>query len=280
MPKSHVYAGRSPDHGSAHLYSLGGLGILGAQVPTTGDDGRGGLLANDVAANGWQGDELRVFIENSTFPFLFVYDDSSYIASGLQDEIYSATQKVYRNGVLEGTAVLELLIGEFTFTSTITMVETGDDIVAMSAFVATPTGGTVDASISAVESGDDIPGMSVQIAGGGSQIPGADPYPIIVWPDNSLGGSSVERRYKQPSEVMDFDFDFSRWFARRTDEPQSKDVVVDAGLTVLNSWILGDRIKVMVSGGTNRAKYKVTVKMATTSGAVEEAECFVVIKET
>lgn len=112
MPKSHVYAGRSPDHGSAHLYAPGGLGILGALVPTTGEGGRGGLLANDVISNGWQGSEVRLSIRSSNFQSLFVGDDSSWRADDLATGSFLATQAIYLDGVLQpGVAALSVIVG-------------------------------------------------------------------------------------------------------------------------------------------------------------------------
>lgn len=156
MPTSHVYAGRSPDHGSAHLYSLGGLGILGALVPTTGDGGRGGLLANDVAANNWQDVEVRVFIQSSTFPALFVYDDSSWRADGLADAVYTAVQKVYAAGVFEGTSTLEANVGGEQVFIRVTALDIGDDVFSAAATVTAPAPASVTVTMQAQDTGDDL----------------------------------------------------------------------------------------------------------------------------
>lgn len=121
MPKSHLYAGRSPDHATSHLYAPGGLGVLGVLVPTTGEGGRTGLLANDVALNGWQNVEVRCHVVSSNFPQLFIYPDSSYIAGGLADTLYQATLRVYADGQDQGTALFELLVGPLTLAGAATL---------------------------------------------------------------------------------------------------------------------------------------------------------------
>jgi hypothetical protein len=285
------------------------VGVLGSAVPSTGDGGRPGWLYTTVQASGWGSGRVAVWVESSSRPGLFVNDNTSWTWDGLIDGIHTATGRVYLNGVDQGTSTLTLTVGAEFITITvgmretgddtiamvndvatsgipvtlyIAMVEAGDDIVASTVDVVTPVASTVDVSMAVVELNDDIPGMSVQITGGGVQIPGPDPYPVVVWPDNGLSTSTPERRYKQPSEVSDFDVDYSRWFARRTDQPltASATIVSDGvEVTLMNYWLLNQRIKIMVAGGVNRKKYKVTTRMTTTSGAVEEAEFFVHVRE-
>ncbi len=285
------------------------VGVLGSSVPSTGEGGRPGWLYTTVQDSGWAADLVALWVESVSRPGLFVNDDTSWTWSGLIDGSHTATARVYRNGVDQGTSTLTLTVGASIITATITMVETGDDRIAMVADVATtgapvtttiamvetgddlpsmtadvitPVGGTVDVSMALVELGDDVPGMSVQVTGGGVQIAGPDAYPIVVWPDNSLGLSTPERRYKQPAEVLDFDFDFTRWFARRTDEPLSAFATIQpgTGIVLANYWLLGQRIKVQLSGGENRNRAKVTVRMTTTAGTVEEAEAWVIVRES
>lgn len=136
MPKSHVYAGRSPDHATSHLYAPGGLGVLGALVPTTGEGGRTGLLANDVAANNWQDVEVRCHVVASNFPQLIIYPDSSYLAGGLADSLYQATLRVYANGQDEGTSLFELLVGGETIITTLEVQDTGAEEVVCNVDIA------------------------------------------------------------------------------------------------------------------------------------------------
>jgi hypothetical protein len=87
------------------------------------------------------------------------------------------------------------------------------------------------------------------------------------------------RFVKQPNEVLDYDVDFSDWFEGRTDTPSSHAVVAEAGITVVGSSRTGNVVKVVLSGGTVGAKYKITVRLTTNSFLVKEAEFVVSIKE-
>lgn len=84
---------------------------------------------------------------------------------------------------------------------------------------------------------------------------------------------------KQPGETLDYDVDFSQWFSNRTDSPQSHTVVAEAGITVVSSAMIGPVAKVVLSGGTHDATYKVTVRLTTTAGLLKEADFQVKIKE-
>lgn len=289
------------------------VGELGSAVPSTGEGGRPGWLYTTVQASGWESNRVAIWVESASTPGLFVQDNTAWSWDGLVDGIHTAVGRVYLDGVDQGTSTLTLTVGATIIEVTITMPEAGDDriamvndiasaaiplnltidileanddVVASVVDVATPNGQTIDVSMAVVELNDDVPGASLQITGGGAQIPGPDPFPVIVYPDNALGTSSIERRYKQPGEVIDFDFDYARWFSRRTDEPLSAHVTLStptaadtAPLVLMNYWLLGNRIKVLVSAGSNRQRYKITARMTTSSGAVEEAECFVTIRE-
>jgi hypothetical protein len=86
---------------------------------------------------------------------------------------------------------------------------------------------------------------------------------------------------KQPTEVLDYDVDFSEWFADRTDTLGSFTVSATAGITVVSSSNIGNVVKVVLSGGTNGTKYQVTVRVTTTPNAyVREADFVVTVKET
>lgn len=95
---------------------------------------------------------------------------------------------------------------------------------------------------------------------------------------------------KQPSEVLDYFIDMREYFAElETDfvaAPGDIDVTVEgsdssllAGSTVLvNDGY--DGFKQWFSGGTDGVKYKVTYKITTDVGRVEEAEMYIKVKET
>lgn len=84
---------------------------------------------------------------------------------------------------------------------------------------------------------------------------------------------------KQPTEVLDYDVSFADWLGGRSDLPQTATTTVDPGLTLVSSTLIGQTVKVVLSGGLNGGKYKVTVHLTTDTGLVKEADFFVRIKE-
>lgn len=84
---------------------------------------------------------------------------------------------------------------------------------------------------------------------------------------------------KQPAEILDYDVDFTEWFSNRTDSPASFVVVAETGITVVSSVRTGNVVKIILSGGTGGTKYKITVRLATISGLLKEADFTVTVKE-
>lgn len=84
---------------------------------------------------------------------------------------------------------------------------------------------------------------------------------------------------KQPVEVLDYDFDYTE-FLDGIDTLDSATTAVSptGGLTVTGS-IVGDRVKVWASGGTDGSTYVVTVTATTVDGRVKQDELRVRIKE-
>lgn len=93
----------------------------------------------------------------------------------------------------------------------------------------------------------------------------------------ALLGSMV----KQPREVLDFDVDYTAPLTARSDTVVDKLVEASpAGLTIESSTISGgNKIKVVVSGGTDPTTYKVTVLATTSAGLVFEDEVNIVVEE-
>lgn len=90
----------SPLLAGAIVIGVAALGVLGSQVPLTGEHG-GGLLANDIVLPAEANDEFRILILTAPAGSLFVYEDSSftYIGSG-----GIGTYEGFKNGVSFGTA--------------------------------------------------------------------------------------------------------------------------------------------------------------------------------
>lgn len=85
--------------------------------------------------------------------------------------------------------------------------------------------------------------------------------------------------FKQVSEILDYDVDFTDWFSKRSDTPASYVVVVEAGITKITDSRVGFIVKVLLSGGTNGTRYKITVRMTSTAGLVKEVDFTVTVKD-
>lgn len=92
---------------------------------------------------------------------------------------------------------------------------------------------------------------------------------------------SIQRFTKQPSDVLDYEFDFTDWFGARADTIGSYIVVVATGLTKVVDSMAGKIVTVVLSGGTSGVSYKVTVRITTTAATplVKETDIIIKVKE-
>lgn len=84
---------------------------------------------------------------------------------------------------------------------------------------------------------------------------------------------------KQPSEIQDYDIDFSEWLAAFPDTATDYTVTVDAGITKGDTSMTGGVVKVWLSDGTSGTTYKVAAKITTAGGRVKEDEIKIKVKE-
>ena len=87
---------------------------------------------------------------------------------------------------------------------------------------------------------------------------------------------------KQPSDVQDFDIDFSEWLTGMLDSapgPTGLEVAVDEGITLLASILNNGVAKVWLAGGVDGMTYKVTTTVTTTGGRVKQAEIKLKVRE-
>jgi hypothetical protein len=86
---------------------------------------------------------------------------------------------------------------------------------------------------------------------------------------------------KQSGEILDYDVDFTKWFAARGLTPDILTVVAEAGITVVASSRTGAVVKIVLSGGTSGTQYKVTVTLTSTSAPSlkREADFMVKVKD-
>jgi len=87
---------------------------------------------------------------------------------------------------------------------------------------------------------------------------------------------------KQPGETLDYVVQFGPWFANRLDLPVSFTATAEAGITVAASSRSGTNVTVVLSGGVDGGRYKVTVRLTTnaTPAIVKEIEFTVRVRET
>jgi hypothetical protein len=98
----------------------------------------------------------------------------------------------------------------------------------------------------------------------------------------------AEVKEKQPSEVVDIDLDWSEVLTDGDEIDFVDSLTAETGLTLgevpMNPpyVILAGKkvVKVWVSGGTNGARYKVTLVVRTDNGRRFEHEFFVLVRET
>lgn len=91
--------------------------------------------------------------------------------------------------------------------------------------------------------------------------------------------SILARFSQQSTETIDYDIDYTDWFAERTDTAASYTATAATGITLVTSSRSGNVVKVVLTGGTHGATYKITVRMTTSTSVVKEADFTVKIKD-
>ena len=90
---------------------------------------------------------------------------------------------------------------------------------------------------------------------------------------------------KQPAEVKDYDIDYGEWLGPVADEVASATAAVTSD-TERTPTLVVDSIedsttvvKLWISGGTAGVRYKVTVKLTTAGGRLDESELVFTVKD-
>jgi hypothetical protein len=96
----------------------------------------------------------------------------------------------------------------------------------------------------------------------------------------------LEKFVKQPSEVKDYDIDYTAWLTPINDEVDTTAIAIvctsdpqDSSLVCDSIMLTPSSVKLWISGGTNGQKYKLTATTSTTGGRVDESELVFTIKE-
>ena len=92
---------------------------------------------------------------------------------------------------------------------------------------------------------------------------------------------TIEKKSKQPNDVIDYPIDFGEWLAERPGYAiDTYTVSADTGISVVTHLRIGSIITVFLGGGTNGTAYKVTVRATMTpTPLVKEFEFLVKVKE-
>lgn len=87
---------------------------------------------------------------------------------------------------------------------------------------------------------------------------------------------------KQPSERMDYDFDFADFLAAKGGDTITQAAVVgEPGLTLNSTFVVdGTFVKVFTSGGVTGQTYKLTCLAETLGGRIAELEMRIKVAET
>lgn len=94
----------------------------------------------------------------------------------------------------------------------------------------------------------------------------------------------LQRYTKQPSDVTDYDIDYSDWL-RDAETLQSVTPTVacitsdDASVTVAGTTSSTTAVRIRLSGGASGNTYKTTVRVTTSAGRVDDSEFLVVVRD-
>lgn len=84
---------------------------------------------------------------------------------------------------------------------------------------------------------------------------------------------------KQPVEVESYSIEFADDLVNQDKISSATSEVVPPGLNLVSTTVIGTRVKVLVSGGTNKTTYKITVTAQTDDGRTLQDEFIIKIVE-
>lgn len=96
----------------------------------------------------------------------------------------------------------------------------------------------------------------------------------------------LEKFVKQPAEVKDYDVSYAKWLAPIGDVIDSVVTTIaclstptDNALTINSTLLTDTSVKLWVAGGTSGKKYKITIRLTTDGGRIDESELMFIIKD-
>lgn len=84
---------------------------------------------------------------------------------------------------------------------------------------------------------------------------------------------------KQPSDIQDYQVDFTSWLTGLSDTALSYVVTVETGITKVSDSRTAGVVTVRLSGGLHENNYKVTVQLTSLAGLVKEVEILIKVRE-
>lgn len=90
--------------------------------------------------------------------------------------------------------------------------------------------------------------------------------------------SSVKTWEKDPSAVLDWEFNWSKWMADG-DYIVSAVATPQSGITVDSTVPATDKVTVWISGGTTDVSYRVSCRITTAQGRVDERTIQIAVRE-
>lgn len=92
---------------------------------------------------------------------------------------------------------------------------------------------------------------------------------------------AIEKRTKQPSDILEYPVSYEQWAEGRTDAAATYAVDVPAGITLEASTLTGWVVWLVLSGGTAGQNYKITVRLTTDAipAIRKETEFILAVKE-
>lgn len=166
---SHVVSSSAPIASAHTVKQYAGFGILGADIPTTGDNGGSPVLNDGIVSTS----EYHWRVETPPSDgVLTIYPDLTFDwdAAGVADGSYPWVYRLFEDGTDEGTATVSQTVG--TVTATASIAESDDSLSASGTVVAginatlsvteaadtlaAVANAAISATLSATESGDEL----------------------------------------------------------------------------------------------------------------------------
>lgn len=153
-----------------------GLGVLGSEVPSTGDQGPG-YLYNDLSLPADAGKQVRgLILTTPSAGTFFAYEDSSFYLEDAPDGTYTFTYRLYVDGADMGTATATLRIGVAGSVVDVPAYAYGLSFLAPVVVVAGGAGATVAPPVLGLSMAFFPPSVTAGAVGGATTVSNTPPW--------------------------------------------------------------------------------------------------------